>query len=71
MKKNQELNSESVEKSMDRFDGLRMSNGQIPTAKLRLDMQKTMQADAAVFRSEETLANGCKKWKKLRQIFQI
>ena len=67
--KNQELNSESVEKSMDRFDGLRMSSGQIPTAKLRLDMQKTMQADAAVFRSEETLANGCKKMEKIASNF--
>ncbi len=33
----------------------------MPTATLRLEMQRTMQADAAVFRAEETLAAGEKK----------
>ncbi|WP_245150681.1 hypothetical protein [Pollutimonas harenae] len=32
-----------------------------PTAQLRLQMQKTMQADAAVFRTAETLEQGCRK----------
>ena len=35
-----------------------MLPGAVPTASLRLEMQKTMQADAAVFRAEETLAQG-------------
>jgi succinate dehydrogenase / fumarate reductase flavoprotein subunit len=30
----------------------------VPTAELRLEMQKTMQADAAVFRTDKTLADG-------------
>jgi hypothetical protein len=33
----------------------------VPTAELRLEMQKTMQEDAAVFRTEETLAQGVRR----------
>ncbi|KAF0116250.1 MAG: succinate dehydrogenase flavoprotein subunit [Rhodobacteraceae bacterium] len=54
-------NKAEVEKSLARFDGLRNAKGAVPTADLRLEMQKTMQADAAVFRAEETLAAGEKK----------
>ena len=39
----------------------RNADGPIPTAKLRLDMQKAMQSDAAVFRTEQTLAEGVEK----------
>ncbi|MGR3434784.1 MAG: succinate dehydrogenase/fumarate reductase flavoprotein subunit, partial [Shimia sp.] len=35
--------------------------GHVPTAELRLEMQKTMQQDAAVFRTDETLAQGAEK----------
>ncbi|TAG24139.1 MAG: succinate dehydrogenase/fumarate reductase flavoprotein subunit, partial [Rhodobacterales bacterium] len=41
--------------------GMRHAKGAVPTAELRLEMQRTMQADAAVFRAEETLAAGEKK----------
>jgi len=54
-------NTAEVEKALDRFDGLRHAKGGMPTADLRLEMQKTMQADAAVFRTEKTLAEGEKK----------
>jgi succinate dehydrogenase / fumarate reductase flavoprotein subunit len=40
---------------------LRHADGGTPTAELRLEMQKTMQADAAVFRTQETLAAGREK----------
>ena len=40
---------------------LRHANGAVPTAELRLEMQKTMQADAAVFRTDKTLAEGVAK----------
>ncbi len=56
-------NKASVEAAFDRFDGLRYAKGQIPTADLRLEMQKTMQADAAVFRTDKTLAEGEEKMK--------
>ena len=57
---NRPLNEASVEKSMERFDRLRHADGQIPTAELRDKMQRAMQKDAAVFRIQETLENGCK-----------
>ena len=55
------INSTSVDKAFDRFDELRRANGAVPTAELRLEMQKTMQADAAVFRTSDTLAEGVDK----------
>ncbi len=54
-------NPASITKAFDRFDGLRHASGNIGTAELRLEMQKTMQADAAVFRTDKTLAEGVKK----------
>ncbi len=58
---NPELNQASVDAAFDRFDRLRNANGGTPTADLRLEMQRTMQADAAVFRTAETLADGVKR----------
>jgi succinate dehydrogenase / fumarate reductase flavoprotein subunit len=58
---NEPLNEKSVDASMARFDGFRHANGAISTADLRLEMQKTMQEDAAVFRTDKTLDEGCKK----------
>ncbi len=50
-----------IDKAFARFDGLRYADGNTPTAELRLEMQRTMQEDAAVFRASETLAEGVKK----------
>ena len=49
---------DQIDKAFDRFDGLRNAKGGTPTAELRLEMQKTMQRDAAVFRTAETLKQG-------------
>ncbi|MBO6510388.1 MAG: succinate dehydrogenase flavoprotein subunit, partial [Roseibium sp.] len=51
----------SCEKIMDRFDNLRNANGSTPTAELRGKMQRAMQEDAAVFRTQESLEAGCKR----------
>ncbi|HBZ43740.1 MAG TPA: succinate dehydrogenase flavoprotein subunit [Maritimibacter sp.] len=51
----------AIDKALDRFDGLRHAKGNTPTAELRLEMQKTMQADAAVFRTDKTLKEGVEK----------
>ncbi len=64
---NAPLNSDSVDQALERFDGLRHADGAVPTAELRLDMQKTMQDDAAVFRSDESLADGCRKMAKVAE----
>lgn len=66
-KSNAPLDKASVEKAMDRFDRLRHAEGSTPTAALRLDMQKAMQEDAAVFRTEETLQSGCRRVSALWQ----
>ncbi|WP_457650446.1 succinate dehydrogenase flavoprotein subunit [Profundibacter sp.] len=62
---NEPANQVSIDKALDRFDKLRFANGDVPTAELRLEMQKTMQADAAVFRTDKTLAEGVEKMKKV------
>jgi succinate dehydrogenase / fumarate reductase, flavoprotein subunit len=56
-----ETNTASVDKAFARFDGLRHAKGTVPTAELRLEMQKTMQADAAVFRTSKTMKEGLDK----------
>jgi len=58
---NPALNQASLDAALARFDGLRHAKGTVATAELRLEMQKTMQADAAVFRTDKTLAEGCAK----------
>ncbi|NGQ92188.1 succinate dehydrogenase flavoprotein subunit [Rhodobacter sp. HX-7-19] len=55
------VNRTEVDKALTRFDAMRHANGAVPTAELRLEMQKTMQSDAAVFRAEATLAEGERK----------
>jgi len=50
-----------IDKALDRFDGLRHAAGPVPTAELRLEMQRTMQTDAAVFRTDASLAEGVRK----------
>ncbi|MEM9332809.1 MAG: succinate dehydrogenase flavoprotein subunit [Pseudomonadota bacterium] len=65
-------NTKSSEKIMDRFDALRYAEGEVPTAALRGEMQQIMQEDAAVFRTDETLKQGCKRmdgaWGKLSDL---
>ena len=58
---NRPLNFNSCDQAMERFDKLRHAKGNTSTAELRKNMQRVMQEDAAVFRSKETLAEGCKK----------
>ncbi|HUC62325.1 MAG TPA: succinate dehydrogenase flavoprotein subunit [Alphaproteobacteria bacterium] len=56
------------EPALERFDRLRHASGSTPTASLRLEMQRIMQNDCAVFRTGTTLADGLKKleacWQK-------
>ncbi len=64
---NPTLNKASVDAAIDRFDRFRHLNGAVPTADLRLEMQKTMQSDAAVFRTQKTLAEGCAKMQNVAE----
>ncbi len=56
-----ELPKGSGDYAIGRLDRYRHAAGGTPTAKLRESMQRTMQADAAVFRTQETLSEGSKK----------
>jgi succinate dehydrogenase / fumarate reductase flavoprotein subunit len=56
-----DLPADAGEMPVSRLDQYRFANGGTPTAELRLRMQKTMQEDAAVFRTGETLAQGVKR----------
>ena len=47
--------------SVDNYEALRTKKGSIKTADLRLQMQKVMQAHAAVFRTQSSLEAGVKK----------
>jgi len=66
------INEAAVDKIMDRFDRLRHADGGTPTAVLREKMQRAMQEDAAVFRTQESLENGCKRisaiWNELPDV---
>eukprot|EP01040_Poterioochromonas_malhamensis_P001783 gene1783-1904_t len=46
--------------ALDALDKLRYANGSLSTADIRLRMQKVMQDNAAVYRTQETLAEGKK-----------
>ncbi|MBB6244207.1 succinate dehydrogenase flavoprotein subunit [Rhodanobacter sp. MP1X3] len=56
-----DLPASVLDKALTRFDNLRHAKGGTPTAKIRAEMQATMQKDAAVFRTGETLSEGSKK----------
>jgi succinate dehydrogenase / fumarate reductase flavoprotein subunit len=55
------LPKDAGEMALVRLDRARHANGGTPTAALRLEMQKIMQNNCAVFRTGEVLAEGMKK----------
>jgi succinate dehydrogenase / fumarate reductase flavoprotein subunit len=56
--KQPELKASMTDSHLARFDRLRNANGGTTTAALRLEMQRAMQEDAAVFRTGESLRSG-------------
>lgn len=57
-KKQKPLEKDAGEKTIAWLDKLRNANGSLPTSKIRLNMQRVMQNNAAVFRTQETLEEG-------------
>jgi succinate dehydrogenase / fumarate reductase flavoprotein subunit len=53
------LPKDAGELAVSRLDRYRTADGPRPTAEVRLEMQRTMQSHAAVFRTGETLDEGC------------
>ena len=58
-----ELPADAGQLALERLDHYRHANGGTPTATFRLDMQKVMQTNCAVFRTGEVLEEGRKKIK--------
>jgi len=63
------LPKDAGEAAIARFDKLRYADGRATTAELRLQMQRTMQNDAAVFRTGATLEEGVSKIDEVYQAF--
>jgi succinate dehydrogenase / fumarate reductase flavoprotein subunit len=56
-----EVRASQTDSHLARFDRIRNASGDQPVAKLRLDMQKAMQNNCAVFRTGEVLDEGVAK----------
>ncbi|MCA0393864.1 MAG: succinate dehydrogenase flavoprotein subunit [Proteobacteria bacterium] len=63
------LAADATDKAVANLDRLRNASGDTPTAVIRDRMQRSMQAHAAVFRTEETLAEGVKQIYEIRDSF--
>ena len=59
--KHKPLQQDAGDFGVSRLDKLRNANGSKHTSEIRLAMQKVMQSDAAVFRTDKTLAEGVEK----------
>lgn len=60
-KAQKELPADSADYALSRLDKARNANGSTKVAALRLEMQRTMQNNCAVFRTGEVLEEGCQK----------
>jgi succinate dehydrogenase / fumarate reductase flavoprotein subunit len=56
-----EFSAAAGENAVHRLDKARYASGSTPTAELRMQMQRTMQANCAVFRTGEVLEEGHKR----------
>ncbi len=59
----------ATDKALIRFDKIRNAKGSRSTAQIRRSMQRTMQNHAAVFRTQEVLAEGVKQMKGVYDSF--
>ncbi|HWW65709.1 MAG TPA: succinate dehydrogenase flavoprotein subunit [Sphingomonadaceae bacterium] len=66
------IDTAADDKALTRLDRYRHADGGSPTAEIRLQMQRTMQSDCAVFRTTELLREGMEKidktWARLSDI---
>jgi succinate dehydrogenase / fumarate reductase flavoprotein subunit len=64
------LPTDSAGPALERLDRLRHARGDSPTAGIRDRMQRTMQDYAAVFRTGETLEEGCRRMQEVFASFE-
>lgn len=65
-----DLPANALDKILARFDALRYADGSTPTSQIRAEMQMTMQSDAAVFRTGDTLKEGKAKISEVYTSFE-
>ncbi|MGY0560808.1 MULTISPECIES: succinate dehydrogenase flavoprotein subunit [unclassified Luteimonas] len=63
------LAGDACDRALANLDRLRNASGGTPTAVIRDNMQRTMQSHAAVFRTQETLAEGVEHVREIRDSF--
>ncbi|NKB39207.1 MAG: succinate dehydrogenase flavoprotein subunit [Gammaproteobacteria bacterium] len=68
--KHKDLPKDACDSSIERFDKLRNATGDIRTSEIRLNMQRAMQSDAAVFRTGEVMQEGMKKMNEIHASFE-
>jgi succinate dehydrogenase / fumarate reductase flavoprotein subunit len=68
--KHRPLPTDSAGPALERLDRLRHARGDSPTAGIRDRMQRTMQDYAAVFRTGETLEEGCRRMQEVFASFE-
>ena len=59
--KQEPLPADASDAALARLDRLRNADGSLPTSEIRLNMQRTMQDNASVFRTKEVLEEGLQK----------
>jgi succinate dehydrogenase / fumarate reductase flavoprotein subunit len=65
----EELATNAGEEAVKRLEKIRNADGKLPTSQIRLEMQKTMQKHAAVFRNETVLEEGKIKMHEIYKSF--
>ena len=60
----------ACDQALARFDKIRHANGALTTSDIRLNMQKTMQTKAAVFRTQATLDEGIVAMAEIKKSFE-
>lgn len=68
-KRHKDLPTSHYDGLLGDFDQVRNAKGDLRTADIRLEMQKTMQKDAAVFRTSKTLKEGCEAISRVHDSF--
>jgi succinate dehydrogenase / fumarate reductase flavoprotein subunit len=63
------LNADAGDEAVARLDRLRHADGKLPTAEIRLKMQRVMQTHATVFRTGESLNEGIELLKQVADEF--
>ncbi len=64
------LPDDAGQEAIDKLDRLRHAKGSLKTSEIRMNMQKTMQNDAAVFRTGDVLKEGMAKLDDIYKSFE-